>query len=62
VATSEEFGQDTVQKFDFARRSHDLLVYHTTWTDDILDALEQERMLADFAELHEFVAEALDST
>ena len=58
----EEFWKDTRQQLDFARCTDKGIVNVTTVIDVILDALEQERVLADLAQLHELVAQAFHAT
>ena len=47
VASGEELRQDTRKQFDFARAPNELVVDHRARVDLVLDALEQERVLAD---------------
>ena len=62
VIGSEELGQDTGEQLDLARAADELVVDHRARVDLVLDALEQERVLADLAQLHKLVAETLDTT
>ena len=62
VACSEELGKNACQKLDLTRRSNKFIVYHTARVNLILDALEQEWMLADLPKLHQLVTQALDTS
>ena len=62
VASGEEFRQDTREQLDLARAPDELVVDHGARVDLVLDALEQERVLADLAQLHELVAQTLHTT
>ena len=62
MISSEELGEDTGQELDLARASDELVVDHRARVDIVLNALEQERVLADLAQLHKLVAETLDTT
>ena len=57
----EELRKDTVEELDLARATNELVVDHRAWVHLILNALEQERMLADLAELHELIAETFET-
>jgi len=56
---SKEFWKDAIQQLNFTGRSNKLFINKSTRTNFILDAFEKEWMLADFAELHEFVTKPL---
>ena len=62
MSGSEELGENSVQEFNLARSSNELLIYHATRTDVVLDTFEQERVLANLPKLHKFITEALDAT
>ena len=62
MASGEELGEDAREQLDLARASDELVVDHGARVDLVLDALEQEWMLADLPELHELVAQTLDTT
>ena len=57
----EELRQNAVEELDPARAPDELVVDHGARVDLVFDALEQERVLADLPELHELVAETLDT-
>ena len=59
MASGEELRQDTRQQLDLARAPDELVVDHRARVDLVLDALEQERVLADLPQLHQLVAQAL---
>ena len=57
----EELRQNPVQELDLTRATDELVVDHRARVDLVLHALEQEGVLADLTELHELVAETLDT-
>ena len=59
VASGEELRQDTREQLDLARASDEFVVDHRARVDLVLDALEQERELADLPQLHQLVAQTL---
>ena len=61
MAGGEELGQDTGEQLDLTRAADELVVNHRARVDLVLDALEQEGVLADLPELHELVAQTLDT-
>ena len=56
MVRSEELGQNTREKLDLARATNELVVDHRARVDLVLNALEQEGVLADLPELHELIA------
>ena len=62
MASGEELVQDTREQLDLARAPDELVVDHRAGVELVLDALEQERVLADLPELHELVATTLDTS
>jgi hypothetical protein len=58
----EELGKNAVEQLDLSGRTNEGIVDITTRIEIVLDALEQEGMLANLAELHELVTETLDAT
>ena len=62
MTRSKEFGQDTVQQFNLSRCPDEFVINESTGTDLILYAFEQEGMLADLAQLHQFVTETFYTT
>ena len=60
MSSSEELGQNSVEELELSRRSNQLLVGIAGRVDLIFHTLEQERMLADLAELHDHVLKTLD--
>ena len=61
MACGKELGKNPMEEFNLPRCPDELLVNEATRTDLVLDTLEQEGVLANLAELHEFVAEPLDA-
>jgi hypothetical protein len=61
VARSEELWQDASEEFHLAGRADDLFVDDAGGVYFVLDGIEEERVLADFAELHQLVREAFYS-
>lgn len=61
MTSDEKFRKDAVQKFNFSRCSDNFVVNISTGVDPVLDTLEQERMLANFTQLHELVTETFDT-
>jgi hypothetical protein len=59
---SEELGKNAVEQLDLSGRTNERIVHITTRIEIVLDALEQEWMLANLTELHELVTETLDAT
>ena len=57
----EELRQNPVQELDLTRATDELVVDHRAGVDLVLDALKQERVLADLPELHKLVAQSLDT-
>ena len=62
VIGGEEFWKDTRQQLDFTRCTDKRVVNVATGIDVIFDALEQERVLTDLPQLHQLVAQTLDTT
>ena len=62
VTGGEELGKNAGEQLDLARASDELVIDHGARVDLVLDALEQEGVLADLPELHELVAQTLDTT
>ena len=62
VTGGEELRQNAVEELDLARAPDEFVVDHGARVDLVFHALEQERVLADLPELHELVAETLDTT
>ena len=61
MAGGEELRQDTRQQLNLARAPDELVVDHRAGVNLVLDALEQERVLADLPQLHQLVAQTLDT-
>jgi hypothetical protein len=57
VPSGEKLGKDARQQLDFTRSTDELVVNETGWVDLVLDAVEQEWVLANLAKLHEFIAQ-----
>jgi len=50
-----------MEQLNLARRANELVVDEASGVDNILNALEEEGVLADLAELHELIAQSLDT-
>ena len=61
MSAREELGQNAAEQFDLARSTNELVVNEARRVHVVLDAVEQEGVLADLAQLHELVAQALDT-
>lgn len=62
MVRSKKFWQDPGKELNLASTPNELVVDHTCRIEPILDAVEEEWMLADFAELHELVGKTFDTT
>ena len=62
MVCGEKLGQDTREQLNLPGRANNLVIDHARGVDPVLHRLEQERMLADFAELHELVRQALHAS
>ena len=56
VVGREELGQNTREQLYLARTTDELVIDHRARVDLVLNALEQEGVLADLPELHELIA------
>lgn len=50
-----------MQQLELAGDTVNFVIDHAAGVDLVFDAIKQERMLANFSQLHELVAEALDA-
>ena len=62
MISRKEFGQNTGEQLDLARGTNERIVDVATRVNIVFDALEQKRVLADLAQLHQLIAQALDTT
>ena len=62
VTRSKELRQDSHKQLKLAGYTPDIVVDHSARADLVLYTIEQKRMLANFPELHKFVAETLNTT
>jgi hypothetical protein len=61
MTSCEKLRQNAGEHFKFAGASYQRVVDVRSRTDSILNGAEQERVLADFSELHELIVETSDS-
>lgn len=61
IAGGKELGQDHVGALILPDERTRFVIGEASGVDLVSDALEEEGMLADLTELHEFVAETLDT-
>ena len=57
MPSGKKLGKNARQQLDFTRSTDELVVNETGWVDLVLDALKQERVLANLAKLHELIAQ-----
>ena len=62
VTRDKKFREDARKQFKFSGGTNDFVVHDTAWINLVLDALEQEGMLADFSELHKLITQPFDTT
>jgi len=62
MASCKELGKNPRKQLNFTGGTNKLVIDETGRVDLVLDALEQERVLADFAKLHELITQAFDTT
>ena len=61
MASCKELGKNSRKQLNFTGGTNELVVNETGRVHLVLDTVEQERVLADLAKLHELIAEAFDT-
>ena len=61
MVSSEQLGQDADKQFELARSPPDGIFDHTAGSTPVFNTLEQEEVLVDLPQLHELVAETLNT-
>jgi hypothetical protein len=62
VTSREELGKNAVKEFNLSRGTNNLFIDISTRTYPVLNALEQERMLANLPKLHKLVRETFNAS
>jgi hypothetical protein len=60
MVCGEEFGKNAMKQLKFTRRSYEPVIDQTAGIDIVFDTFKQERMLANFTELHQFISKACE--
>jgi hypothetical protein len=61
MASCKELGKNPRKQLNFTGGTNKLVIDETGRVDLVLDTVEQERVLADLAKLHELIAQAFDT-